>query len=98
MAKDIDQLLDGLRAGPADAAGLDGLEGAVFSRIAERRRAAGSGLGVQVGAALAALVIGIVVGEARTQQHQPIGPGASETALLSEDGQLTPSVRLGGGA
>ncbi len=96
MANDIDSLLDGLRAAPSDVA-LDGLEGDVFERIAERRRSAGSGLGVQVGAALAALAIGVAVGEMRVA-HAPVGPGASEMALLSEDGALAPSVRLGGGA
>jgi hypothetical protein len=97
MTNDLDSMLDGLRAGSTDAAGLDGLESAVFAKIAERRRAAGSGFGVQIGAALAALAIGVAVGESRAS-HTPTGPGASETALLSEDGALAPSVRLGGGA
>jgi len=97
MAQDIDRLLDGLKSAPAEVTGLDGLEGAVFERIAVRRRSAGSGFGVQVGAALAALAIGVAVGEAR-MARAPAGPGASEMALLSEDGALAPSVRLGGGA
>jgi hypothetical protein len=97
MADDIDRLLDGLKAAPADVTGLDGLEGAVFGRIAQRRRIAGSGFGVQIGAALAALALGVAVGEARMAQP-PAGPGASEMALLSVDGALAPSVRLGGGA
>ncbi len=74
MAEDIDQLLDGLRAGPADAAGLDGLEGA---RLLKNRRASPRGRQrprqLRSAPPWRPWVIGIVVGEARTQQHQPIG-------------------------
>ncbi len=100
MKKDLDQMLGALSAAPQDH-GLDGLESDVFAKIeARRRETAGGGLKVQIGAALLALVIGVVVGEVR--ERAPLraaqGPGASEMVVLSDGANLAPSVRLGGGA
>jgi hypothetical protein len=101
MKRDLDQMLGALSAAPT-AHGLDGLESDVFARIrAKEREAAGGGLTMQIGAAILALVIGVVVGEVRERQAPAgvaQGPAATEMVVLSDGANLAPSVRLGGGA
>lgn len=96
MARELDDLLGALRAAPLDAS-LDGLEAGVWSRIEEQRRArasAGGGLSTQFAVAVAALVMGAVMGGAVAERR----PGAAEAVVLSEDAHLAPSVAIEGGA
>jgi hypothetical protein len=93
---DLDDLLGALRASPADAA-LDGLEAGVWARVENVRRAqasGGGGLRMQLAVAVAALVMGAVVGGV-TAHRSPV---RSEMVVLSEDAGLAPSVAVEGGA
>ena len=95
MAKDLDELLGALKAQPFDAS-LDSLETGVWSRVEAHRRAQteGGGLKVQLAVAVAALVMGAVVGG--TMVERPVE--RSEMVVLSEDAVLAPSVAVEGGA
>jgi hypothetical protein len=97
MAKqDLDDLFGALRAERLDAS-LDGLETAVWARVAADRRAqaaAGGGLRMQLAVAVAALAMGVVVGGVTAGRS----PSRSEMVVLSEDAGLAPSVAVEGGA
>lgn len=93
---DLDDLLGALKTSPMEAA-LDGLEAGVWSRVEDVRRAQAAGAGgvrVQLAVAVAALLVGAVVGGV-TAEHRPT---RSEMVLLSEDASLAPSVAVEGGA
>ena len=77
------------------AADLDGLEDRVWNSVQVRRSAAGTGsVGVRVTLTLAALALGLAFGAMNAAKPSHL----SEMGLLSEDGLLAPSIRLGGGA
>jgi hypothetical protein len=92
---DLDGLLGALKASSMDAA-LDGLEADVWTRVetARRTQAAGGGVRVQLAVAVAALLVGAVVGGV-TAQRQPV---RSEMVVLSADGGRAPSGAIEGGA
>lgn len=75
---------------------LAGLEDQVWSKVQARKAAAGAGsTGVRVALTALALAGGLAFGV----MHQPQRPAhLAELGVLSEDGLLAPSVRLGGGA
>jgi hypothetical protein len=92
----IDDRLAAL-AGLDHAPALDGLEDAVWTQVQARRAAAGPGsIGVRAALTVAALGLGLAFG-ALHGQPKP-APHLSEMGVLSEDGLLAPSIRLGGGA
>jgi hypothetical protein len=95
MPRSIDDELAAL-AGHAPAAALDGLEDQVWAKLQARKAAAGAGsVGVRAALTLAALAIGLAFGAL----HPQTAPAhLSEMGVLSEDGLLAPSIRLGGGA
>jgi hypothetical protein len=76
------------------AAPLDGLEGAVFSRMKrEKMRTSVAAAGVQCCLVAAALALGLVVGLGSGAKPSVYG---SEMRVLSDASMLTPSMRLGG--
>lgn len=92
----IDRLDEDLAALAAQSAPeLDGLEQRVWDQVQSRKAAAGAGsLGVRAALTLSALALGLAFGAL----HQTPRPThVAELGLLSEDGFLAPSVRLGGG-
>jgi hypothetical protein len=94
MPKLDDQLaaLAAVGAGPA----LDGLEDRVWAKVQARKAAAGSGsIGVRAALTLTALALGLAFG---ALHETPRPTHLSEMGVLSEDGLLAPSIRLGGGA
>lgn len=95
MAKELDELLGALKAAP-DHAALDGLEAGVWARVKARRERAlaGGDLRMQFAVAVAALVMGAVVGGVTADRT----PARSEMVVLSEDASLAPSVAVEGGA
>lgn len=96
MAQNLDALLGTLRASSLDVR-LDGLEADVWTRVEADRRARAlgdGGLRTQVAVALAALLVGAVVGGASVERR----PARNEMVVLSEDAGLTPSVAIEGGA
>jgi hypothetical protein len=75
---------------------LAGLEEQVWTKVQQRKAAAAAGsVSVRVAVTVLALAGGLAFGAL----HQP-RPAAhvAELGVLSEDGLLAPSVRLGGGA
>ena len=93
----LDDLLAALAAADACVA-LDGLEDCVWAKVQARKAAAGAG-GNTVRVALTGLALagGLVFG----LMHKAAAPAqvhVAELGVLSEDGMLAPSVRLGGGA
>ena len=94
---DLDDLLGALKASSMEAS-LDGLEAGVWARVEDVRRAQAAGAGgvrVQVAVAVAALLVGAVVGGVTAQRASP---ARSERVVLSEDAGLAPSVAVEGGA
>ena len=78
------------------APALDGLEDRVWTKVQARKAAAGAGsVGVRAALTVTALAVGLAFGALHTT---PKPTHLSEMGLLSEDGLLAPSVRLGGGA
>ncbi len=97
MPSSLDDRLAAL-AGVDAAPALDGLEDVVWAKVKARKDAAASGsVGVRAALTIAALGAGIAFG---ALQHAPAAakPVLTEMGVLSEDGLLAPSVRLGGGA
>ena len=98
MPSQLDERLASLAAMQSEPA-LAGFEDQVWSKVQARKAAAGAGsAGVRVALTATALAIGVAFG---ALHHQPPGPAQSHVAelgVLSEDGLLAPSVRLGGGA
>ena len=99
MPSQLDARLAALAAQDA-APALSGLEDSVWTKVQARQAAAAAGsTGVRVALTALALAIGLAFGAL----HQPprAAPGQAQMAelgLLSGDGALAPSVRLGGGA
>lgn len=99
MPSQLDERLAALAAVDTDPS-LAGLEDQVWTRVQARKAAAGAGsTGVRVAVTALALAVGVAFGVL----HQPHSRASSqvqvaELGVLSEDGLLAPSVRLGGGA
>jgi hypothetical protein len=96
MRNRLDDRLAAL-AGLDQTPALDGLEDAVWAKVQARRAAAGPGsLGVRLALTAMALGLGLAFG-ALHGQPKPASH-LSEMGVLSEDGLMAPSIRLGGGA
>ena len=94
MASHLDDRLAALAAAD-DAPALNGLEDRVWAEVQARKAAAGAGsAGVRIVLTIASLALGLAFGV--LQQTRPVH--LSELGVLSEDGLLAPSIRLGGGA
>lgn len=76
------------------APALDGLEASVWTAVQAHRASARTGAGVRVAMTIAALAMGLAFGAMNAAKPTHL----SEMGLLSEDGLLAPSIRLGGGA
>jgi hypothetical protein len=75
---------------------LDGLEDQVWTKVQARKAASAAGSTVRLAVTGLALAGGLAFGAL----HKPTPPAqlhVAELGLLSEDGLLAPSVRLGGG-
>ena len=79
---------------------LSGMEDQVWTQVQARKAAAGTGgTGVRVAVTALALAVGVAFGVLHQSHNQASGRAqVAELGLLSEDGALAPSVRLGGGA
>jgi hypothetical protein len=99
MPSQLDARLAALAAVPAEPS-LDGLEDSVWTRVQARKAAAGAGsTGVRVAVTALALAVGVTFGVLHQAHRQaPSQAQLAELGVLSEDGLLAPSVRLGGGA
>ena len=94
MTNPLDERLAALAAVDS-APALDGLEDRVWAKVRTRQAAAGLGsAGLRVTLTLAALALGLALGALHPSRPAHL----SELGVLSEDGLLAPSVRLGGGA
>ena len=81
------------------APALDGLEDRVWTKVQARKAAAGAGsVGVRAALTVTALAVGLAFGALHHQAQGPAQSHVAELGVLSEDGLLAPSVRLGGGA
>ena len=79
-------------------ASLDGLEDVVWTKVQARKAASAAGSTVRVAVTGLALAGGLAFGV----MHRAAAPAqqqvhVAELGVLSEDGLLAPSVRLGGG-
>jgi hypothetical protein len=96
MPSKLDDGLAALAAADTSLA-LAGLEDGVWTRVQARREAATAGsIGVRLALTAAALAIGLAFGSLHQQSQRQTH--VAELGVLSEDGLLAPSVRLGGGA
>jgi hypothetical protein len=98
MSVHIDDLLIELRSRACDGE-LSGLEDAVSRKISRQqllRTLPGSGLSFQIAVVCVALFLGLAVAEVSGYSAIPQRLN-SEIVVLSDDGALAPSVRLGGG-
>jgi hypothetical protein len=94
----LDDRLNALAATDADVR-LDGLEDVVWTKVQARKTAsAAGGVGVRAALTLCALAGGLAFGALHQPPKAEPTVHVSELGLLSEDGMLAPSVRLGGGA
>ncbi len=93
MSYSLDDKLTALASRDVSAS-LDGLEDSVWIAVQARRAAAGAGTGVRVAMTITALAMGLAFGHL----NAPKPTHLSEMGVLSEDGLLAPSIRLGGGA
>jgi len=84
----------------SDGPALAGLEDSVWTRVQARKAAAAAGsTHVRVALTALALVSGLAFGALHQPQRASVSrPQVAELGVLSEDGALAPSVRLGGGA
>jgi hypothetical protein len=102
MAKLDDRLADLAAAdwsGAADGVALDGLEDQVWAKVQARKAAAAAGgTGVRVAVTALALAGGLAFGVLHKAPAPTQVVHVAELGVLSEDGLLAPSVRLGGGA
>ena len=95
MPSSLDDHLAALAAANL-APALDGLEDSVWTKVQARKAVAGAGsVGVRAALTVTALAVGLAFG---AMHPTPKPTHLSEMGLLSEDGLLAPSVRLGGGA
>lgn len=98
MPSRLDDRLNALAASNADIA-LDGLEDMVWTKVQARKSAnAAGGIGVRTALTVAALAAGLAFGALQPHASKAQQVHLSELGVLSEDGLLAPSVRLGGGA
>jgi len=99
MPSQLDARLAALAAQDA-APALAGLEDSVWTQVQARKAAAAAGgAGVRVALTALALATGLAFGALHQPRHTAAGqPQVAELGLLSGDGALAPSVRLGGGA
>ena len=97
MPNSLDSLLGELRSRASDGE-LSGLEDAVSRKIAQEvlRRLPGSDLRFQIAVVCVALFLGLAVAQFSGYSAMPQRLN-SEIVVLSDDGALAPSVRLGGG-
>jgi hypothetical protein len=96
MTDPVEAGLGRLRQATVDCT-LDRLESAVWNRIDGQARSdvfRGRTIQVQLAVSCAALILGILVAQIVDGRIQPM---SSETAVLSDDSGLAPSVRLAGG-
>jgi len=94
----LDDRLAALAVASDSAVALDGLEDRVWTKVQARKAAAAAGsTGVRVAVTGLALASGLAFG-ALHRAAAPAQTHLAELGLLSEDGLLAPSVRLGGGA
>jgi hypothetical protein len=94
MPNTLDDQLKALAIAEVSAP-LEGLEDSVWNTIQRRRAAAvANSMGVRVALTVAALAAGLAFGALNTAKPTHL----SEMGVLSEDGLLAPSIRLGGGA
>lgn len=83
----------------AESIRMAGLEDGVWNRVQARKAASAAGsAGVRVVVTVTALAIGLAFGALHQHAHTPTQAHVAELGVLSEDGLLAPSVRLGGGA
>jgi hypothetical protein len=95
MPNSLDDRLSALAAAGVTPE-LHGLEDVVWSKVQARKAASASGsLTIRAALTVAALAMGLAFG-ALHPKPQPVH--LSEMGVLSEDGLLAPSIRLGGGA
>jgi hypothetical protein len=98
MTDPVETGLNRLRIAARSDCDLGGLETAVWDRVEARARSdifRGKTLQIQLAVTCAALIVGLLMAEfvdSRAPMFQ------SETAVLSDDSGLAPSVRLAGGA
>ena len=99
MPSQLDERLAALAAVDASPA-LTGMEEGVWTRVQARKAAAAAGSAhVRVALTALALVTGVAFGALhQTPRPAQAQPQVAELGVLSEDGLLAPSVRLGGGA
>ena len=99
MPSQLDERLASLAAIHAEPA-LAGLEDSVWTKVQARKAAAAAGsVGVRAALTAGALAIGLAFGAQHQHAQRPAQQAhMAELGVLSEDGQLAPSVRLGGGA
>ncbi len=98
MTERIDALLKGLKTAALDR-DLSRLESHVWARIDRKKSAdifAGRGFQIQLAVTCGALLIGLAIAEISGMEPMT-RPLNSEIVVLSDDGQLAPSVRLEGG-
>jgi len=94
----LDNRLSALAAATKDVS-LDGLEDVVWTKVQARKTAsAAGGIGVRAALTIGALAAGLAFGVMHPQKKLDFQPHVAELGVLSEDGLLAPSVRLGGGA
>jgi hypothetical protein len=94
MPHSLDDRLNALASADMSPA-LDGLETSVWAAVQARRSAGAAGsTGVRVALTVAALAMGLAFGAMNAAKPTHL----SEMGVLSEDGLLAPSIRLGGGA
>ena len=96
MQSDVDYLLAQLRSRECDA-DLAGLEASVSARIAREQPVpnASAGWKLQLAVVGTSLLLGFAVADFRGYLSAPQRM-TSELVVLSDDGALAPSVRLGG--
>ncbi|MEI9889404.1 MAG: hypothetical protein WDN45_01070 [Caulobacteraceae bacterium] len=92
----LDDRLAALASADSMAA-LDGLEDQVWTKVQARKAASAAGSTVRVALTGLALAGGLAFG-ALHHTAAPAQTHVAELGVLSEDGLLAPSVRLGGGA
>jgi hypothetical protein len=98
MSNLLDDCLNALASAHSSVA-LDGLEDRVWTKVQARKSAnAAGGIGVRTALTVAALAAGVAFGALQPHPSKPQQVHLSELGVLSEDGLLAPSVRLGGGA
>ena len=96
MQRDMDYLLSQLRSRDLDG-DISGLEASVSARIAREQSGAKASAGwkLQLAVVCTSVLLGLAVADFRGYLSGPQRIG-SEFVVLSDDGALAPSARLGG--